>query len=163
MLQPVQLVVFSEFDQLVFQTFVAADHYLRKAKAVVDFERFRATCEDAYDSKTMGRPAIDVILMLKILFLRFHYRLSDRQVMVRCGPDIAFRFFLDLPAQKQLPDHTTSTYFRQRLGEERFEKVFQELVGQARGHGLILNRPRLKDPTHTLVDISPRPPLEPAA
>jgi transposase len=160
MLQPFQPVVFSEFDQLVFQTFVPADHYLRNAKAVVDFERFRASCEDAYDSKTMGRPAIDVILMLKILFLRFHYRLSDRQVVVRCRPDIAFRFFLDLPAKKQLPDHTTSTYFRQRLGEERFERVFQELVGQAREHGLIRDRLRLKDATHMLGDIADLRPLE---
>ena len=160
MLQPFQPVVFSDFDQLVFQTFVPVDHYLRKAKLVVDFERFRATCEDAYVSKTMGRPAIDSILMLKILFLRFHYRLSDRQVVVRSGPDIAFRFFLDLPAKKLLPDHTTSTYFRQRLGEERFEKVFQELVGQAREHGLIRDRLRLKDATHMFGDIADLRPLE---
>jgi hypothetical protein len=163
MLQPFQPVEFSEFDQLVFQTFVPDGHYLRRAKAVVDFERFRDTCEGAYDSKTMGRPAIDVVLMLKILFLRFHYRLSDRQVVVRSGPDIAFRFFLDLPAKKQLPNHTTSTYFRQRLGEERFEKVFQELVGQAREHGLVHDRLRLKDATHMLGDIADLRPLERAA
>ena len=160
MLQPLQPFVLSDFDRQVFETFVPGDHYLRKAKAVVDFERFRATCEDAYDSKTMGRPAIDVILMLKILFLRFHYRLSDRQVVVRSGPDIAFRFFLELPAKKQLPNHTTSTYFRQRLGDERFEKVFQELVGQAREHGMVRDRLRLKDATHMLGDIADLRPLE---
>jgi hypothetical protein len=160
MLQPLQPLVLSEFDQLVFETFVPADHYLRKAKSVVDFERFRGTCEDAYDSKTMGRPAIDVILMLKILFLRFHYRLSDRQVVVRSGPDIAFRFFLDLSSKKTLPDHTTSTYFRNRLGEERFEQIFQELVGQAREHGLVSDRLRLKDATHLLGDIADLRPLE---
>ena len=160
MLQPLQPLVLTEFDQLVFETFVPADHYLRKAKAVVDFERFRPTCEDAYVFKTMGRPAIDTILMLKILFLRFHYRLSDRQVVVRSGPDIAFRYFLDLPAKQRLPNHTTSTYFRKRLGEKRFEQVFQELVGQAREHGLIRDRLRLKDATHMLGDIADLRPLE---
>lgn len=160
MLQPYQPMVFSEFDLQVFRDFVPQDHYLRKAKAVVDFERFRETCEDAYVHKTMGRPAIDAILMLKILFLRFHYRLSDRQVVVRSGSDIAFRFFLDLPAGRQLPNHTTSTYFRQRLGEERFERIFQELVGQAREHGLVHDRLRLKDATHVLGDVADLRPLE---
>lgn len=160
MLQPLQPFVLSDFDREVFETFVPADHYLRKAKEVVDFERFRGTCEDAYDAKTIGRPAIDVLLMLKILFLRFHYRLSDRQVVIRSGPDIAFRLFLDLPAKKQLPNHTTSTYFRQRLGEERFEKIFQELVGQARAHGLVSDRLRLKDATHMLGDVADLRPLE---
>jgi len=160
MLQPCQPVVFSEFDLQVFRGFVPEDHYLRKAKAVVDFKRFRETCEDAYVHKTMGRPAIDAVLMLKLLFLRFHYRLSDRQVVVRSGPDVAFRFFLDLPAGRQLPNHTTSTYFRQRLGEERFERIFQELVGQAREHGLVRDRLRLKDATHMLGDVADLRPLE---
>jgi hypothetical protein len=98
--------------------------------------------------------------MLKILFLRFHYRLSDRQVVIRSVPDIAFRFFLDLPSDKLLPNHTTSTYFRQRLGEKPFEKIFQQLVGQAREHGLISDRLRLKDATHLLGDIADLRPLE---
>lgn len=160
MLQPLQPLAFSDFDVLVFDTFVPVDHYLRKAKALVNFEGFRDTCEDAYSSKTMGRPAIDVILMLKLLFLRFHFRLSDRQVVVRSGTDIAFRYFLDLAAGQVLPNHTTSTYFRQRLGEKRFEKIFQELVGQAREHGLVSDRLRLKDATHLLGDIADLRPLE---
>lgn len=163
MLQPVQPVVLTEFDQMVFKTFVPADHYLRKAKAVVDFERFRDTCEDAYFFKTIGRPATDPILMLKILFLRFHYRLSDRQVVVRSQTDIAFRYFLDLSADDPLPNHTTSTYYRKRLGETRFEEVFQELVRQAREHGLVRDRLRIKDATHMLGDIADLRPLERAA
>ena len=71
MLQPLQPLVLSDFDREVFQTFVPPDHYVRKAKVVVDFERFRATCEDAYDAKTIGRPATDVVLMLKILSCAF--------------------------------------------------------------------------------------------
>ncbi len=160
MLQPFQPFVLSNFDREVFGTFVGQSHYLRKAKAILDFERFRPTCEEAYLVKTMGRPAIDPILMLKILYLRFHYRLSDRQVMVRSKTDIAFRFFLDLHAEDELPNHTTSTYFRQRLGEVRFEKVFQELVGQARELGLVKDRLRLKDATHMLGDIADLRPLE---
>jgi hypothetical protein len=108
----------------------------------------------------MGRPAIDPILMLKMLYLRFHYRLSDRQVVIRSVSDLAFRFFLDLSEGQQLPNHTTSTYFRQRLGEDRFEQIFQELVTQAREHGLVRDRLRLKDATHLLADVADLTALE---
>ena len=96
----------------------------------------------------MGRPAIDPVRMLKILFLRFHYKLSDRQVMERTKTDMAFRWFLDLPLQGKVPNHTDGTYFRKRIGAERFAQVFQELVTQAREAGLVKDRLRLKDATH---------------
>jgi IS5 family transposase len=96
--------------------------------------------------------------MLKILFLRFHYRLSDRQVMERTKTDMAFRWFLDLGLHEAVPDHTNGTHFRQRIGVERFEAVFQELVGEARELGLVSDRLRLKDATHWFADVaSPRP------
>src|SRR5207248_8120432 len=109
------------------------------------------------------RPAIDPVCMLKILFLRFHYQLSDRQVMERAKTDMAFRWFLDLPLQGKVPDHTGGTYFRQRIGAERFAQVFQELVAQAREAGLVKDRLRLKDATHLLADVADVQPLQLAA
>jgi hypothetical protein len=43
------------------------------------------------------RSGIDPVRILKILFLRFHYQLSDRQVMERTTTDMAFRCFLAFP------------------------------------------------------------------
>ena len=63
-------------------------------------------------------PAIDPVLMLKILFLCFHYKLSDRQVMERLRTDMAFRAFLNLGLHDKVPNHTDGTYFRRRIGEE---------------------------------------------
>src|SRR5207253_5788005 len=112
-----------EFDRQVFDMVVPKDHYLRQVAAQIDFARFRPRLAEAY-SLGMGRPAIDPVRMLKILFLRFHYKLSDRQVVERTKTDMAFRWFVGLALHDRVPNHTDGTYFRKRIGTERFVQVF---------------------------------------
>lgn len=152
----------SEHDAAVYDALVPADHYLRRVKHLVDFERFRPLLVAAY-SAHMGRPPIDPVRMLQFEFLRFHYRLSDRQVMERTKTDVAFRYFLDLGLHETVPDHTNGTHFRQRIGPERCQQVFQALVTQAREHGLVRDRLRLKDATHLHADAADLYPLALAA
>ena len=146
-----------ELDQRIFAQVVPTDHYLRRVQQHVDFERFRPRLTQTYSHT--GRPGIDPVRMLKILFLCFHYRLSDRQVMARAQTDLAFRWFLQLRLDEALPNHTSDTYFRNRIGAEAFERVFQDLVTQAREYGLVKDRLRLKDATHLFAaasDLTPR-------
>jgi transposase len=154
--------VLSEFDQKVFELVVPKDHYLRQVVERIDFERFRPRLAEAY-SAHMGRPAIDPVRMLKILFMCFHYKLSDRRVMQRTQTDMAFRWFLLLPLDKKVPNHTEGTYFRKRMGAERFVQVLQEVVGLAREAGLVRDRLRLKDATHLVANVAKVGPLELAA
>jgi transposase len=162
MLNTENALALSDFDHQVFAAVVPADHYLRRVKTLVDFDRFRPRLNDLY-SVTLGRPAIDPIRMLKILFLRFHYKLSDRQVMERTKTDMVFRWFLDLSLHEAVPHHTEGTYFRKRIGVERWQQVFQDLVGLAREHGLVSDRLRLKDATHLFADAAEVTPLALAA
>jgi transposase len=154
--------VLSDFDRQVFDIVVPPDHYLRKVAATVDFERFRPRLAEAY-SLGMGRPSVTPVRMLKILFLRFHYKLSDRQVIARATTDMAFRWFLDWPVRYAVPHHTGGTYFRKRIGVERFAQIFQELVTLAREAGLVKDRLRLKDATHMIADVANVQPLQLAA
>lgn len=158
MLKSSQAAPMSEMDRQVFDLVVPKDHYLRQVKQQVDFERFRPRLVEAY-SASMGRPALDPVFMLKMLFLRFHYKLSDRQVMERTKTDMAFRWFLDLGLREPVPHHTEGTYFRHRIGVERFTQVFQDLVSLAREHGLVKDRLRLKDATHLFADAAEITPL----
>lgn len=154
--------VLTDIDRYIFETLVAPNHYLRRVATSIDFERFRPRLAEAY-SLGMGRPAIDPVRMLKILFLRFHYKLSDRQVVARSATDVAFRWFLGLSAAQPVPNHTGGTYFRKRIGVERFTQLFQELIGQAREAGLVKDRLRLKDATHLFADAAEVQPLQLAA
>lgn len=97
----------SKIDQVLLEAFVPKDHYLRKVLECIDFESFRARCANFYCAD-FGRYAIDPVRMLKILFLCFHFRLSDRQVMTRAATDMAFRWFLGLGRKEKLPNHTNN-------------------------------------------------------
>jgi len=152
----------SDLDRQVFDVIVSQEHYLRQVAEHVDFERFRPRLAEAY-SLRMGRPAIDPVRMLKILFLRFHYKLSDRQVMERTKTDMGFRWFLGLGLYEKVPNHTDGTYFRKRVGVERFAQILQDLVGLAREAGLVRDRLRLKDATHLIADVARAGPLQLAA
>ena len=91
--------------------------------------------------------------MLKLDLLGRQFRLSDREVIAEARCNIAYRQFLGLSLRSPLPHHATMTYFRQRH-EEGSQKFFDELVGQARGLGLVKDRLRLKDATHIIANIA---------
>ena len=143
----------SELDQLIFTKLVPAEHYLRKVKAAIDFESMRVLVADRY-SADMGRGAEDPVLLIKLDFLQFHYRLSDREVLIEAQVNVAFRFFLDLSLESGLPSVGLLSQFRTRLGSERYQTLFDAVVGQAREHGLVKDRLRLKDATHVIANIA---------
>ena len=92
--------------------------------------------------------------MLKLEFLSYFYRLSDAAVTQRASTDLLFRWFLQVPIRFRIPDSTSLTKFRGRLGSEGFKAVFDRLVASAREHRLVRDRLRLKDATHVYADIA---------
>lgn len=142
-----------ERDQEIFEATVPKDHYLRRVKQVIDFERLRPLLAEAYSSD-QGRPAIEPLLMLKLEFLQYQYNHSDRQVIEQSHCNMAYRYFLGLGLHSELPHHTLLTHFRQRLGVERHQQVFDAVVAQARERGLVKDRLRLKDATHVIANIA---------
>lgn len=142
-----------ERDREIFEAIVPADHYLRRVKEVIDFERCRDDLAACY-SVALGRPALEPVLLLKLEYLAFHYGLSDRRLMKQAQVNMAFRYFLDLSLRSPLPHHTLMTKFRERLGAGKHQHVFDDIVAQAREHGLIKDRLRLKDATHVIANIA---------
>ncbi len=143
----------TEIDRLVFEKLVPPDHYLRQVKTAIDFEACRELVRDAY-SPDQGRLAEDPVLLIKLGFLQFHYNLSDREVIAEAQVNVAFRYFLDLPLDETLPSSSLLSQFRTRLGPERHQAVFDEVIRQGREHGLIKDRLRLKDATHIIADVA---------
>jgi transposase len=143
----------TEVDQLVFEKLVPQDHFVRRAKRVIDFERFRDQLRDCY-SPDMGRTAEDPVRMLKLQLLQFQYQLSDREVIRQIQVNGAFRFFLDLSLDSKLPVPSLLSQFRTRLGEAHHKAVFEEVLRQAREQGLVKDRLRLKDATHIIANIA---------
>jgi transposase len=143
----------TDIDLLVFEKLVPADHYLRRLKAAIDFEPFRALVADCY-VEGLGAPAADPVRLLKLSLLQFQYDLSDSQVLRQAQVNVAFRFFLDLSLESPLPVPSLLSQFRTRLGVERFTRVFNEILRQGRARGLVKDRLRLKDATHLIANIA---------
>jgi transposase len=143
----------SELDQRIFAATVPADHYLRRVLQAVDFQRCRPLLAAVYDPD-QGRPACEPVLLLKLEFLQYHYNLSDRQVLDQAHYNMAFRLFLGLSLESELPDPSLLSYFRRRLGSAVHQQLFDAVVGQAREKGLVKDRLRLKDATHVVANIA---------
>lgn len=147
------LLPLTDLDRQVFATLVSPDHYLRRALQAVNWDDFKPILATYY-CPDAGRPAQPSVLMLKLEFLRYQYNLSDRQVIARGDTDAAFRLFLQVSMKEALPDPSSLSYFRQRLGAAGFRQVFGQVVAAAREQGLVKDRLRLKDATHVIADIA---------
>jgi transposase len=140
-------------DLEFYEHLLPPEHPLDDALRLIPWESFTPLLESYY-SPGVGQPAIPPLLFLKLEFLRYFHRLSDREVISRAVTDAAFRWFLQIPVACTLPHPTSLVYFRGRLGVEGFNKIFDQLVTLARQAGLIRDRLRLKDASHVIANIA---------
>ncbi|MDO8473682.1 MAG: transposase [Dehalococcoidia bacterium] len=84
----------------------------------VEFSFIRELVKDRY-TPNFGRPAEDPEFMLRLCLLQYLYGDSDRHVVENARVNLAYKFFLGLAVDDDVPDDTTMSYFRaHRLGEE---------------------------------------------
>lgn len=153
MLRPYSPKTLSAQDTVVFDALVRRDHWVRKAAKHVDFLRIRKELEEYY-CEGVGCPGVEPLLLVKLELLMYHDNLSDSQVMSRSETDMAYRWFLDLGLHDHLPDAGTLRHFRARIGVEGYQAIFHSLLKQARQHGLVKDRLRLKDASHVYANIA---------
>ena len=108
----------SFYGTYLYDRIVPVDHLLRKINQVVDFSFTGQMLKDRYNPD-IGRPAEDPEFMLRLCLLQYIYNDSDRQVVENARLNLAYKCFLGLAVDAEVPDYTTISYFRtQRLGEE---------------------------------------------
>lgn len=101
-----------------FYKVIPEDHLLRRVQKTVDFSFIHKLVEEKYCSNN-GRNAKSPELMFKICLLEYLYNLSDVKVVEEIQVNMAFRWFLGLKLDDEVPDDSTISYFRsKRLGEK---------------------------------------------
>ena len=126
-------------------------HFLKDLAQVVDFRFVAEHCKDFYAD--WGRDPWDPVLMFKMVFLQFLYNLSDREMEEQAAFNLVYKWFLGLSTEELPPDHTVLCRFRQRLGPEGFEMLFNQVVEQARNGGFITDRLHIIDSTHIIARV----------
>jgi len=144
----------SFFGSYLYDRIVPVDHLLRKINQVVDFSFVGQVLNDRYHPD-IGRPAEAPEFMLRLCLLQYIYGDSDRQVVENARLNLAYKYFLGLAVDAEVPDYTTVSYFRaQRLGEDKFQAVLDQIVRQCIDKGLVKGNRQIIDSTHIRANIS---------
>lgn len=143
----------SFFDSYVEEYFLPKEHKLLQIKEKVDFSFIEKETTDLY-AKVAGRPSYPPEVMFKILFLEFYYNLSDVEVAKQLKFNVLFRYFVGIKIEDSLPDDTSLVVFRKRLGEERFERIFDKFIKQCEKNGLLEGKLKAIDATHIIADVA---------
>ena len=151
----------NSFFGMIYEDLVPKDHLLRQLAAAVDLGFVSELVSDCYCPDN-GRPSWDPLVLFKAVFLQFLYDLSDRQVEEQVNLHLACKWFVGLQPEETGPDYSVLCRFRARLGAEKFQTIFNQIIQQARATGLVHDRLRIIDATHLAAKVDlfrlPQPP-----
>jgi IS5 family transposase len=136
----------SFYGNHIYDRVIPKDHFLKLLDKAVDFSFVNELCRGAY-TPDFGRPAYGPQIMFKIIFLQFLYNVSDRRIEEEVNFNLVLKWFTGLAIDESSPDASSLTRFRDRLGEERFTRIFNQIVEIARGKGLVSDRLSIVDST----------------
>jgi transposase len=119
------------------ESFVERDHLLRKIDRVLDTAFVRDSTAACY-ADGLGRPSVDPEVYFRMELVAYLYGIaSERQLCEDVCYNLAYRWFCRLSLADVVPDHSSLTRIRDRLGEEVFASVFRQIVALCRKKGLV--------------------------
>lgn len=139
-----------ELEWVSIDALVPEEHLLRKIDAAVDFSFIRERVKPLY-CEDNGRPALDPVVLFKLLLLGYLYGVrSERQLMREVEVNVAYRWFLGLKLRDKVPDASTLSQNRRRRFAENtiYQEVFDGIVELAVKKGLASGTVLYTDSTH---------------
>ena len=140
------------FHSVLWATLLPEDHELLRIERAFNFEWVDAELAKYYEARGPGRPAVSPRKMFLMMFLEMYEGLSDYEVAERVRRDALFRKFAGFELEEEIPDHSTLSVFRERIGEIGFRKVFNRFVEELDEKKLISHRLKIVDATHMEAD-----------
>jgi len=123
---------------LLFVLLIPAEHPLHKLYAAIDWQRIDEECAAAYKNQRRGAPAYAPQALFRILVLMFYSGTPfESATLRRLQTDVAWRWFVGLSLLRPIPDASTLSYFRARLGVAHFEAILVILIQACDEAGLI--------------------------
>lgn len=148
MIKPVARQVKLEFIRI--EEMVPQDHLLRKIDAAIDFGFVKERLYPLYCANN-GKPAVDPVVLFKMLFIGYLYGIrSERQVVRDIEVNVAYRWFLGLGLGDSVPDASTISQNRRRKfdGTDVFRELFDDVVMMVIEKGFVNGKGLYTDSTH---------------
>jgi transposase len=125
---------------------VPGDNFYRYLEAQLDLIFVRDWVRELYAER--GRPSIDPVVFFKLQLVMFFEGIrSERQIIETARLNLAHRWYLGYALDEALPDHSSLTRIRQRLGVDLFQRFFEQIVDLCQEAGLVWGRELYVDAT----------------
>jgi transposase len=137
-------------EMVSLEELVPKDHLLRTIERYIDFDFIRDATASLYCDNN-GRPAIDPVVLFKMLFIGYLFGVrSERQLVKEVQVNVAYRWFLGMGLTDKVADASTFSQNRRRRfeGTDIEQLIFDQMVEQAIKHGLIGGHALYTDSTH---------------
>jgi len=125
---------------------VPPNHFYRHLENQLALEFVREWVQELYAER--GRPSIDPVVFFKLQLVMFFEGIrSERQLIETASMNLAHRWYLGYALDEPLPDHSSLTRIRQRLGVDVFQRFFEKVVDLCQAVGLVWGRELYVDAT----------------
>jgi transposase len=121
---------------LSLEDLVPEEHLYRRLEATLDLSFVRELVAPLYAKG--GRPSVDPVVFFKLQLVMFFEDLRSERLLMRVVSDrLSVRWYLGYDLQEPLPDHSSLTRIRDRLGLEVFRRFFEKIVQECFDAGLV--------------------------
>src|SRR3712207_383533 len=118
------------------EALVPTEHFYRHLETKLDLSFVREWVCELYAER--GRPAIDPVVFFKLRLVMFFEGIrSERKLIETATLHLAHRWYLGYALDEALPDHSSLTRIRQRLGVEVSQRFFERVVDLCQDAGQI--------------------------
>ena len=127
MLGPVKPRRLAEPIAVSLEELIPANNFYRFLEGRLDLAFVRDWMRESYADR--GRPSIDPVVFFKLQLVMFFEGIrSERKLIETASLNLAHRWYLGYALDEELPDHSSLTRIRQRLGIDIFQRFFEKIV-----------------------------------
>jgi transposase len=120
---------------LSLEDLVPEDNFYRRLEERLDLSFVRELVRPLYAKG--GRPSVDPVVFFKLQLVMFFEDLrSERQLMRVVSDRLSVRWYLGYDLFEPLPDHSSLTRIRDRLGLRVLRRFFERIVQECFDAGL---------------------------
>ncbi len=141
------------YGPAVYEKLIPKDNILYKINQVIDFSFVNEACSDLY-SLDNGRPVTNTPeRMFRSAIIQYLNDFSDRQMEEAARYNLIIKWFIGIPVEDSSYDHSALGDFRDRLGENRWKKLFFVILKQIEDAGFAKGNQSV-DATHVIANIA---------
>jgi transposase len=132
---------------IAVESYVPKDHLFRHLHRVLDLSFVRDLVADRY--ALGGRPSIDPEVFFRLHLIMFFCGIrSERQLLEQASYNLAMRWYAGYNMDEPLPDHSSMSKIRTRLGLPVFRRFFEIIAEQCIAAGLVWGEELISDATN---------------